>query len=332
MAGFRDIVGHEKIKMHLMDAIQYNKVSHAYIFNGADGIGKLMMAKSFAMALQCEAGGVEPCMECHSCKQMMTGNQPDVIYVDHEKPASIGVEDVREKLNSDILIKPYSSRYKIYIIDEAEKLTVQAQNAILKTIEEPPQYAVIMLLTNNANTFLQTILSRCTTINFKELDNELVVGYLMKNLTIPDYQAKFCAQFAGGNIGKAIALAKEGDFNSIKEDVLTVLKYSDEMQMPELVAAVKAAEKYKIDIYDYIDFIVLWFRDVLMFKATGDVNRLMYQDESSIIRKQAQHISYEGCNKVIEACDKAKARLRANVNFELAIELLLLTIKENLKS
>ena len=174
MPGFDAIVGHDKIKEHLKNAIQMDKISHAYILNGAQGIGKKTIASVFAQAVQCEEGKAEPCGKCHSCIQAQSGNQPDIIWVKHEKPASIGVEDVRLQINSDILIKPYSSRYKVYIIDEAEKMTVQAQNALLKTIEEPPAYGIIILLTTNADSFLPTILSRYVSISLLERGFKLI--------------------------------------------------------------------------------------------------------------------------------------------------------------
>ena len=132
MAGFHDIIGHEKIKEHLQKAIGYQRVSHAYILSGEEGMGRKTIAKAFAMTLLCEKHGTEPCMECHSCKQFLSGNHPDVIWVTHEKPASIGVDDVRIQINDTVSIRPYSSPYKIYLVDEAEKMTVQAQNALLK--------------------------------------------------------------------------------------------------------------------------------------------------------------------------------------------------------
>ena len=174
MAGFRDIIGHNQIIEHLKNAIRMEKISHAYILNGENNSGKMMLAEAFAMALQCEAGGDEPCMECRSCRQAKEHNQPDIIYVTHEKPNIISVDDIRHQLNNDIVIKPYSSKYKIYIVDEAEKMNTQAQNALLKTIEEPPAYGIILLLTTNADSFLPTILSRCITMNLKTVQEELI--------------------------------------------------------------------------------------------------------------------------------------------------------------
>ena len=169
MAGFKDIVGHEQIIEHLKTAIEMGKVSHAYILNGPDLSGKMMIAEAFARALLCEKQDPDGCGECRSCRQSDDRNNPDIIYVKHDKPNTISVDDIRTQLNNDIVIKPYSNQYKIYIVDEAEKMNQQAQNALLKTIEEPPAYAVIMLLTTNADSFLQTIRSRCITLNLKSV-------------------------------------------------------------------------------------------------------------------------------------------------------------------
>ena len=129
MAKFSDIIGQEQIKEHLQNALEAGKISHAYIINGEKSSGKEFIARVFSMALQCEKGGTEPCQECHSCKQALTDNQPDIIRVTHEKPNTISVDDIRAQVNNDVAIKPYSSPYKVYIIQDAEKMTVQAQNA-----------------------------------------------------------------------------------------------------------------------------------------------------------------------------------------------------------
>ena len=117
MAGFSSIIGHEQIIEHLQNVISKDKVSHAWIFHGPDKSGKMALAKSFAMALQCEKHTGEGCMECHSCKQALSGSQPDIIYLQHEKPNTISVDDIRRQINSDISVKPYASPYKIYIVD-----------------------------------------------------------------------------------------------------------------------------------------------------------------------------------------------------------------------
>lgn len=329
MARFQDIIGQEQIKEHLRNAITAGKVSHAYIINGEKSSGKEFIAKVFAMALQCEKREEEPCQECHSCKQALTDNHPDIIRVSHEKPNTISVDDIRAQVNNDVAIKPYSGPYKIYIINEAEKMTPQAQNAILKTLEEPPEYAVILLLTTNVNSLLPTILSRCVVLNMKPVSDELVKKYLMEQLRVPDYKAEVCVAFARGNIGKARALASSEDFENVKSEALSLLKYIKDMELNEIIAAIKKITEYKLEINDYLDILAIWYRDVLLFKATNDVNHLVFREEIQSLRKIAQRNSYEGIEKIIEALDTAKHRLDANVNFELTMELLMLTIQEN---
>ncbi len=329
MAGFSSIIGHQQIIEHLQNAISMKKVSHAYILNGPEKSGKMTLAKTFAMALQCEQHGTDSCMECHSCKQVLSGNQPDIIYLQHEKPNTISVDDIRTQINNNIMVKPYASPYKIYIINEAEKMNPQAQNALLKTLEEPPSYAVILLLTTNADSFLQTILSRCITLDLKVLPDETIREFLMKEYQIPDYKAEICTAFAQGNIGKAIQLASSEDFNEIKDSAIQLLKRVKDIELYEMMEAIKHISQYKLSINDYFDIMIIWFRDVLLYKATSDANSLIFKDEVYDIKTQASKSSYQGIETIIKALDKAKRRLNANVNFDLVMELLLLTIKEN---
>lgn len=329
MAKFTDVIGQEQIKEHLQNAISMNKVSHAYILNGERGSGKEYIAKVFSATLQCEKGEIEPCMECHSCKQAVSGNQPDIIFVSHEKPNTISVEDIRAQINNDIVIKPYSSPRKIYIINEGEKMTVQAQNALLKTLEEPPEYAVILILTSNVDTLLPTILSRCVVLNMKPVPDDKIKKFLMEELEIPDYKANICVAFARGNIGKAKMLASSEDFDKVKEEAVTLVKYINDMEISEIVKAIKKISEYKFDVTDYLDILMVWYRDVLLFKATKDANSLIFKDELQSIRKTADRSTYEGIETIVKALAQAKRRLDANVNFDLTMELLLLTIQEN---
>ena len=329
MAGFHDIVGQEQIREHLQNALRTRRISHAYIINGERSSGKEFIAKVFAMALQCEKGGEEPCQECHSCRQALSGNHPDIIRLTHEKPNTIGVEDIRTKINADMGIKPYQGPYKIYIINEGEKMTPQAQNALLKTLEEPPEYGVILILTSSLETLLPTIQSRCVLLNMKPVSDELVKRYLMETLKVPDYKAEVCTAFARGSIGRAKLLASSEEFDKVKEEAVTLLKYIHEMEIPEIVAAIKKISEYQFDVSDYLDILSIWYRDVLMFKAMNDANHLIFREEIQYIKKVADRSSYEGIETIINALDKAKARLAANVNFDLTMQLLLLTVQEN---
>ncbi len=329
MAKFTDIIGQEQIREHLQTALRQRKISHAYLISGERNSGKEFIAKIFAMALQCEKGGEEPCQECHSCRQALSMNHPDIIRLVHEKPNTISVEDIRLKINNDIAIRPYQGPYKIYIIAEGEKMTVQAQNALLKTLEEPPEYAVILILTDSADSLLPTVLSRCVRLDMKPVPDALVKKYLMETLHVPDYKAEVCTAFARGNVGRAKLLASSEEFDKVKEEAVTLLKYIHEMELSEIIAAIKKITEYQFDVSDYLDILSIWYRDVLMFKATNDANHLIFRGEIQYIKKVADRSSYEGIETILEALEKAKSRLAANVSFDLTMQLLLLTVQEN---
>ncbi len=365
MPGFSDILGNEMIKEYFERTLTSGQISHAYILTGEAGMGRKTLAKTFAMTLLCEknqtdhdpdqislfdsmsfmepmntdTNGTEtegfyagnskdPCGQCHSCIQFQTDNHPDVIYVTHAKEG-IGVDDIREQINGTVQIKPYSSPYKIYIVDEAEKMTVQAQNALLKTLEEPPSYVVILLLTTRADAFLPTILSRCITLKLKPLYDEVIRDYLMDRLHVQKADAEVYTAFARGNLGKAIALSSSDSFADMRYSVMSLLRNARNMDMILMLETVKRWKEDRLDILECLDFMQLWYRDVLMFKATQDVAGLIFREEYKHIRETSTKSSFRGIEAILEAIDKAKQRLEANVNYELTMELLLLTIKEN---
>lgn len=327
--GLHGIIGHRDVVHYIENAIKSNKISHAYILSGEKGSGKKTIARIFAEALNCEDEKDKPCGKCHSCRMAEGKNHPDIIEVRHDKPNSIGVEDVREQVVNDVAVRPYNSPYKIYIIPDGEKLTQPAQNALLKTIEEPPAYAVIMILTSNTAALLPTIRSRCVTLNVKPIPDEQVRSYLMEHVKVPDYQADICVAFAQGNIGKAVRLASSENFNEIKSAAVHLLTHVQEMDMTDIMASVKAVEEFKLDIKDYLDILAVWYRDVLYFKATNDADGIIFKEYLRVIKEQTQQISYAGVENILQGIDKAKARLTANVNLELTMELLFLLIKES---
>lgn len=327
MFSFTEIVGHEQIKEHMQAAIRDKKPFHAYLFQGEEGVGKEALARTFAAGLQCQSESTDkPCKECVSCRQMESGNQPDVIWVTREK-ASLGVDEIREQLCNTMDIKPFSSPYKIYLVPEAEKMTEAAQNALLKTIEEPPEYGIVILMTSNISALLPTIQSRCLTMEFRPLSTAVVESYVKEHCQVPDYQARASAAFAQGNLGKAMRYAKSEDFIERKDHIISLLRHVEQMDLSEMLAVIKDLGTRKDEVRDYIDLMVLWYRDVLLFKATKDINQLLFQDEASYISREASHRSYEKIEEILQAFEKAKVRLRANVNFDITMELMLLTLK-----
>lgn len=325
---FSEIVGHEQIKEHLQTAIREDTPFHAYIFQGDVGVGKEAMAKTFIAGLLCQGEGEKPCRKCVPCRQIESGNNPDVVWVKRER-ASLGVDEIREQLCNTMDIKPFSSEYKIYVVPEAEKMTEAAQNALLKTIEEPPEYGIVILLTSNISELLPTIQSRCLTLEFRPLSQAAVEEYLKTQCKVPDYLAKASAAFAQGNIGKAVRYAQSEDFIERKDSIIGLLRKVDKMSIHEMMDVIRDLGTKKDEIRDYIDLMGLWYRDVLIFKATKNINQLIFQEESSAISREASRRSYEKIEDILQAFEKAKFRLKANVSFEVAMELMLLTMRDN---
>ena len=325
---FQDIIGQEHMTGHLQNAIRMGKVSHAYIIQGEAGSGKKLLADTFAAALQCEEGGIEPCGHCQSCKQAVSGNHPDIRRVTHEK-ASISVDDIRLQLNNDILVKPYSRSYKVYIIDEAEKMTEQAQNAMLKTIEEPPAYAVILLLTVNAKLLLPTILSRCILLNVRPVARGQITGLLTEHYGIAGFMAEVAADFADGVPGKAIAYAESGEFVNLKDEVIRLLRRLDSMPAEEIYKKVKDWAGSKPAIPDILSLIQLWYRDILVMKSTDGAGRLVFREEERELASKADHMSYRQIENCLRAIETIRQRMNANVNLEVSLEMLFYTMKGN---
>lgn len=323
---FEGIYGQEHIISHIKTAIKQNTVSHAYIFEGEKDAGKKFISKIFSKALQCE-GENKPCMKCHQCLMSEAGNNPDIKFVTHSKPNIISVDDIREQIVSDISVKPYSSKYKIYIIDEAEKMNIQAQNAILKTLEEPPSYAVIMLLSTNADAFLDTIVSRCVTLSFRPVKEDVIMKYLMERARLTDYQARVVCAFSRGNIGKAMKMSESSDFLDLKDKVVGILKNADKENTERLVETVTELENNEENIENILELMLMWYRDVLLYKATHQSDKVVFYDEISLIKQKSRDISFEKIEEIIKAIDEFKGRLKSNVSFSLATELLLLKLK-----
>jgi len=332
MNGFQDIVGHEKTIAHLRSAIALNRVSHAYLLTGDTGIGKKTIARAFAQALLCEdkkavASG-NACGKCASCIQAMSGNHPDIITWTHEKPKTFSVDDVRD-LAADVAIRPFTGSRKVYLIPDAQLMNAQAQNALLKTLEEPPEYAVMILMATSADAMLDTVRSRCTTLDLKPVPGSQLHEYLIEKAGVSIHEADVCEAFAQGNIGRALSLASSEEFGEVLETAIHILSNIRQWELSEIVHAVKELVPHKLTIDDLLDLFTVWYRDVLFFKATRDADGIVFTDHLVAIRKAASESSYEGIEAIIRAIERAKERLHANVSFELAMELLLLTMREN---
>ena len=326
---FTNIVGHEDIIKHFKVSIETDRVSHAYLICGEEKSGRLTLANIFAKTLQCEKGGIDPCNTCKSCIQAETNNHPDIIYIDHEKGKQLSVKAVREQIIDTVHIKPYSSRYKIYIVKNAQDMNQEAQNALLKTIEEPPEYVIIMLLATSAERFLPTVLSRCMVLNLKPVKDDEVKEYLKEHMDIDEEKARLCASYAMGNLGKAINIASNKEYQMLIQSVINLMIDIFDMPMDEVSEAIQDAVNYSVSINDYLDLMNIWYRDILVLKVSGNPDRIIFKDNYSDIKKQSLYLSFNELEDKTRALENAKIRINANARMEDVMRLLILTLKEN---
>ncbi len=325
---FSKIIGHEEIISRFRSSIELGRVSHAYIIGGEDGSGRFTLANAFAKALQCEEGGTESCGKCKSCLQAESRNHPDIDYITHEAD-HITVNDVRVQLNDEIQKRPYSSKYRIFIMREAEKMTEEAQNALLKTIEEPPEYGIIMLLTNMPEKLLPTIRSRCVTIMTKPVKEKDIHSYLVDNLGVDEDKATFSIEYAQGNLGKAILLATNEDYEGLVQSVIDLETNILTLSFDEISDAIQRCSLYKLNINDYLDLMMMWYRDILVLKVTGNPDKILFKTEYSAIKHQAQFLSFNELEIKQRSIEAAKQRIEANANLEDIMRLLIMTLKEH---
>lgn len=349
MKDYSEIFGYDELKEHIHKVIASGKIAHSCLIVGDEGSGKRTIAKRFARTILCETvekkladhsatpDDIVPCDKCHSCIQAISGNNPDIIIIDRlEGQRSISVDEIREKLIDDISIKPYAGKYKIYIVVGAEHMTVEAQNAILKTLEEPPEYALILLLTNTEKLILPTIISRCEVVNIPPMPQELVEKYFEThfgdNPDVTEDDIKFAEAFADGKIGRGSITFTNPDFKKLKKDALEVVVNINDLTLNELMGYVRRADYYsELGIDYFFDIMLLWYRDLLLFESTRDANGLLFKEYLKDITRQAQLLSYEGIDNITTAINSARERLHANVSFDLVMELLFLTISDNMK-
>lgn len=333
MYDFRSVVGNEKIIKSLRLAIEHGRVSHACIFEGQRGSGKSLIAKAFAKTLLCEEGKSVPCNNCISCRQFESGNHPDVVYVERGKndkgtqEIEIKVGTIREKITQDVDIKPYSSRYKVFIIKDADMMNVAAQNAFLKTLEEPPEYAVFLLLAENPSKMLPTVLSRCQRFRTDNIPSDKIKAYLIKN-GIAENQASAASLFARGSIGIGMEIGSSEDFSSMRFDAVNRCIRLMEADLIELYRITAEMDVYKDNIYSYLDIVYLLYRDCLVYKSTGSMDRVIQQDMAESITRLSKLTGLKrlirGCSLISEASDN----LRRHGDFQLVIENLFFKLKE----
>ncbi len=335
MTVFDGIPGQPHMKAFLSAALKSRDVPHAVLLTGEDTDSFLAIARAFGAALLCEDpktgdDGVPcACGVCASCMKIDAGDHPDFIEVRHEKPGSFGVDDVR-RLRQDVRIKPYSGDFKIYLLPDAEKLTAQAQNALLKTLEEPPDYAVLILAAKDDAGFLPTVLSRCVRLPGRPMPEEELKEFLMGTETAKqEEEAELLAGLSGGSPGRALAMAADETFFPFVRQAVRLfdgLAGTGAREIMEFISSFVTEERQQF----FVELLRMWCRDALAVKRAGSGASLIFREEIHNISTSAA-LSYEALAAVDEATLLALRRLRAKGNADLILELMLLRVREAMR-
>ncbi|MDO4787533.1 MAG: DNA polymerase III subunit delta' [Johnsonella sp.] len=329
MFHYDDVFGQDEVKEYLKKIRLSSRFSHAYIIEGERGMGKTLLALSWASSLLCEKEGELACGCCHSCRQIAAKTHPDLNLIKGEKANLITVGEVREKICEDIQIRPYSGRYKIYLVQEADKMNVSAQNALLKTLEEPPDYAIIILLCDNREGFLETLKSRCIKLKLKPQPKELIIKRLV-DLYGDRERAERFSGFARGNIGRAKRLISSRESESEFEQNIEIL---EKLHISDARARMRDLEslKNRENLGDFLDFCRCWYRDILVLKTGNPKEKLLFGYKYSELKAIAEFFDYSDFNQILSAIERAKSRLEANVNKELVMKIMLAEMKKRNK-
>lgn len=332
-ASFSAILGHDGAKAHLQAALADRQMSHAYLIEGTHGVGKTTLANAFIKTLLCSEPTTRSgdhrdcCMRCQSCRSFDHDNHPDVKRIRAlEDKNTISVKQIRDELVKDISIRPYGSQYKIYVIEEAERLTIEAQNAMLKTLEEPPAYGLIIMLAESAASFLPTILSRCVKISLQPLDTKVVRAELARR-GMDTGRAAIAAAFAQGSIGQALKLCEDESFEEMRQELFKFLSQIPQLSQLEVMKGAQLWDQFKGEQEALFSLLLIWYRDILVYRETRDPAQILCADQMETIASMA---SYYDDRKLIQITDKVldiHKKLKANANAALAIDCLLMELK-----
>ncbi|MEX1377642.1 MAG: DNA polymerase III subunit delta' C-terminal domain-containing protein [Eubacteriales bacterium] len=315
---FRDIICPNAQIEGLERSIYSNKVIQSLIIEGQEGTGKKTLTNIYANALVCINDDEKPCGKCKGCTLFLSQNHPDIFEVSKEKKKSIGVEQIKE-LQKEAIIKPNESTKKVFIIHDAHSMTPQAQNALLKLIEEPPKYLSIILICENTMPLLETIKSRCSIVPMPYLSYENIMNELIKRGVDKD-KAKIIAQGANGSLGKALS-RDGGDYLKKREELLEIFftLFNSKSKGYEAAASRKESAREMICLWQSV------VRDALMIK-NGEIDNIENIDKINKIESIAKSSDKEKLINQLEALCEAEKRIYYNSQYNLALDNLMTKI------
>lgn len=316
------VFGNVSAKEYIVNAFHNHCIASSYIISGEEETGQELLAYELAYALLCEDENSKPCDVCRSCRAARSGNHPDLIVLDNKEKASIGVDEIRERIADTVSIKPFASDRKIYIILEADKMTVQAQNSLLKTLEEPPAYAVFILPTAHDRQLLSTIHSRCIRLETNIVSDESLRNSLQLHTGLKEEDLDLITALSFGKIERAYFLAEHLELLDLYSNLPKLIFALEFGLFDSLKVCIDDMEENKVSLNGSLDLVKLWYRDLLFYLSTEDVKNIVFKRYTNEIKKGAVYYNIQAVLDILTAVDEANNRLRANVGKELVLEML----------
>ena len=318
---FETITGHNQQKKILRRALDSQRIAHAYLFEGLEGIGKRMMALAFARVLLCQKGS--GCGECTACLKVDHHNHPDIHLLDADG-ANIKIDKIRS-LQQDLSLRPLEGCYKVSLIDGAEYLTTGAANALLKTLEEPQPGTLIILITNQPEKLLSTIRSRCQRLPFSRLPKQQVAAILAQKLDLSDTEATILAALSEGSFKKALGSNRD----IFLEKRCKLIQSLSALSSGSIIPSFSFAEELDADkeaLADILDIFQSFYRDLLLLKHGCAEEELVNLDLLEVLQRQNRSTTTAGLLQKLKALESARFHLQRNVNRRLTLEVMLMRI------
>ena len=323
------VYGHGRICTGLRQAVKTERTVSAYLFSGAHGVGKKTVAGVFAATLLCDSPKEgEPCQLCQSCRLMKVESHPDFIRL--SPPAdkkTIGVDVVREQIIKEAYIRPFTSAKKVFLVDQADTMTIEAQNALLKVLEEPPEYAVFLLLSKDQNLLLETVRSRCLKLRFLPLEKSLVESYFTAHAA-PSERKALAIAFAQGVIGRGHKILTDDEFHDLYQSTLDHLE-ATACRTSALVELQQFFTAHKERIEEIVDFMTIFLRDCLHLSVSGSKS-LICADRAEAVMRFSEAVTCAGLIRLTEAVMQFGERLQKNASFTAAGLELLIKMQEEI--